>query len=55
MQDFETLVKIKTAVKFQLYEFNHLVTIRILFFGVKYSKYSKYSNIASDPHNQSHP
>lgn len=49
MQNFETLVKIKTAVKFQLYEFNHLVTIRILFFGVKYS------NIASDSHNQSHP
>lgn len=51
VQDFETLVKIKTAVKFQLYEFNHLVTIRILVFGVKYSNCA----IASDPHNQSHP
>lgn len=43
VQDFETLIKIKRAVKFQIEEFNHLVTIRTSFFGVSYSKYSKYS------------
>lgn len=43
MQDLESLIKIKTAVKFQIEEFNHLVTIGTSFFGVRYSKYSRYS------------
>lgn len=44
VQDFETLIKIKRAVRFQIEEFNHLVTIRTsFFFEASYSKYSTYS------------